>query len=136
MKIILIPLLIMAVLGACSTHHQSSVETEYKFANKLAVEGLWKEALYRWNKALANGKNNAAIYNNMAVALEKMGRFEEAATNYKKALAIAPESSTIQGNYDKLTKYLKNEDDPEVTMEKDEKDDVKKKRGKKDEESL
>jgi Flp pilus assembly protein TadD len=109
-KKILIPILILTVIGACSTR-KSVVNTELSFANKLAKEGLWKEAHYRWKRVLAEGKDTAALHNNIAIALEKMGRFEEAKAEYKKALAIAPNNPTIQGNLKKLMKYLKNEDD-------------------------
>ncbi|MCP5050040.1 MAG: tetratricopeptide repeat protein [bacterium] len=110
MKIILIPLLIAAVLGACSSN-KGVVKTELEFGNKLAKEGLWKEAHYRWTKVLENGKETGSIYNNIAIALENMGKFDEAEAAYKKALSLEPNNPTIQGNYDKFQKYLRNEDD-------------------------
>lgn len=132
MKKIIIPLFILAILGACSAN-KAAVETEYKFANRLAAEGLFKEALMRWEKLLKEGKENAAIHNNIAVALEKMGRFDEAEASYKKALAISPNNPTIQNNYDKLKKYLKNEDEPEDPKDKTKDEDKKNKDEKEDE---
>lgn len=111
-KRILILLMVLAVLGACSAKKRA-VQTEFSFANKLAKQGLWKEAHYRWKQVLADGKKTAAVYNNIAIALEKMGEFEEAEAAYKKALQLAPNNSTVKSNYEKLQKYLKGEDDEE-----------------------
>jgi Flp pilus assembly protein TadD len=105
LKTIVIIMILVVVLGGCSA--KKVYKSEFDFANKMAQEGLWKEAHYRWKIILAGGKESAAIYNNIAVALEHMGRFEEAEESYKKALEISPNNSTIQGNYDKLKKLLK-----------------------------
>ena len=110
MKKLLIPLLIIAVFGACSSRGKM-IQTEFQFANNLAKQGLWKEAMYRWQKVLDQGKESATIYNNMAIALEKMGKFDEAQEKYKKALKIAPNNPTVKSNFNKLKKYLRNEDD-------------------------
>jgi len=81
---------------------------EFDFANNIAQEGLWKEAYYRWQKALDNNEavNKAIIYNNMAIALERMGRLKEAEETYKKALKIKPGDSYIKANLAKLKKIL------------------------------
>ena len=107
MKILMISLIIIVFLigGGCSA--RKAYKSEFDFANKLGQEGLWKEAHYRWQKILADGKESAALYNNIAVALEEMGRFEEAEEAYNKALKLAPNNSTILGNYDRLKKLLK-----------------------------
>ncbi len=125
---ILIPLLlIVAVLGACSAK-KSDVHTEFTFANKMAKEGLWKEAHYRWKKVLTEGKPSAALYNNIAIALEKMGRFDEAEAAYKKALSLAPGNSTVKANLEKLKKYLRNEDDDKDDDEKRDKNEKRKRK--------
>jgi Tfp pilus assembly protein PilF len=115
---VLISIVTIIIVGfvGCSPVSRAS-RSEFDFANKLAKDGLWKEALYRWEKTLKQGKSSAAVYNNMAVALEEMGRFEEAEKSYRKALSISPNNSTIQGNYDRLKKILK----PKADNEKKEK---------------
>lgn len=121
--------MVIAVIGACSARKRT-VQTEFAFANNLAKQGLWKEAHYRWKRVLAEGKESAAVYNNIAIALEKMGKFEEAEAAYKKALQIAPNNSTVKNNYDKLQKYLKGEDEPDDNEKgkKRKKDETKKRR--------
>ena len=108
MKLVIIPILIAGIfiVGACST--RSVPKTEFEFANKLAQDDLWKEAQYRWNQLLEKGKESAALYNNIAVAFEKMGEFEEAEKAYQKAMKLSPNNSTIKNNYNKLYyHYLK-----------------------------
>ena len=51
---------------------------------------------------LSKGKKTAAIFNNMAVALENMGKLDMAEKMYKKALELSPNHPQIQSNYDKL----------------------------------
>lgn len=106
-KLTVLIILIIAVFIGCSA--KKPVMSEFSFANKLAQQGLWKEAHYRWKKVLAAGKESAAVYNNIAVALEHLGRFEEAEEAYKKALEISPNNSSIDSNYKKLKKVLSGE---------------------------
>jgi len=92
------------LLYSCSANKYRS---ELEFGNKLAQNGLWQEAYYRWHKYLEKGNNTAAVLNNIAVALEQMGKYEEAAKEYERALKLAPKNSTISSNYKALKKYLK-----------------------------
>lgn len=82
-------------------------KSEFDFANKLAQQELWKEAFMRWERALAKGEDNAAIHNNMAVALEQMGKRDEADKEYQKALKLSPGNSRIKGNYERFKTDLK-----------------------------
>ncbi len=105
MKKLTIPIiLIIAVFIGCSA--KKPIMSEFSFANKLARQGLWKEAHYRWEKVLAAGNDSAAVYNNIAIALEHMGRFDEAEQAYKKALKKSPNNSSIESNYKKFKKML------------------------------
>ena len=85
---------------------KNKYNSELDFANKLAKDGLWKEAHIRWQKIVDSGKKSATLYNNIAIALEKMGKPKEAEKAYKKALALSPNNSKIISNYDKLKKIL------------------------------
>ncbi len=104
MKIFIPLLLIFVLFNFCSTN---KFKSEFDFANKLAKNGLWKEAHFRWTKSLSEEKDNASVHNNIAVALEQMKKYEEAEIEYKKALKLAPDNKFILSNYNKLKKNLK-----------------------------
>ncbi len=67
---------------------------------------LWKEALNRWKKELNDGNKSAAVYNNIAIAYEKMGKFDLALKYYNKALKIEPSNEYVKTNLLKLEKNM------------------------------
>jgi tetratricopeptide (TPR) repeat protein len=103
--------MVILLLNVCSGHRGQS---EFTFANKLAQQGLWKEAYIRWKKVLDSGQDSAALHNNMAIALEKMGKIEEAEKEYQNALKLSPSNQYIQRNLDRL----KNKPEPKKDKEK------------------
>jgi len=96
----------VSLLAGCSANR---MQTEYKFGNKLAKIGLWKEAHYRWTRALREGKDTAAVHNNIGIALEFQNRLDEAEKEYKKALELDPDNQYIKRNLTRL-KRRKNPD--------------------------
>ncbi|MCK4762249.1 MAG: tetratricopeptide repeat protein [Candidatus Aminicenantes bacterium] len=102
---ILLLVSVSIALSFCSAR-KNYFKSEVDFANKLAAQGMWKEAYFRWQKALSRGKESALIHNNMAVALEKMEKFKEAEDAYKKALKLSPGNALIKKNYEKLKRIL------------------------------
>ncbi len=99
MKHILILIGTIFVLVSC---HPNNFKSEFDFANKLAQQGLWKEAHFRWEKAVTQEKETAAIHNNLAIYYEKIGKPEKAETAYKKALKLEPQNKYILSNYKKF----------------------------------
>jgi tetratricopeptide (TPR) repeat protein len=99
-KIIILTISVVLFAGCAVNRYRS----DFEFANKLAAEGLWKEAYYRWQKALTTQSGSAALHNNMAVALEGLDRLPEAEQEYQQALKLAPGNTLIQGNYDRFKK--------------------------------
>ena len=61
---------------------------------------MWKEALYRWKRAVEIDPTYAAAFNNLAIAYEHEGKFEEARKAYEKAVEMEPHNPLIQQNYD------------------------------------
>ncbi len=110
MRHLVIIICIVTLFNFCAPR---SVQTEFAFANKMAKEGLWKEAYFRWQKLLPEKTDSAALHNNMAVALEQMGKIEEAEKAYKRALKLEPGSSYIHKNYERFKDSLKKTEEPE-----------------------
>ncbi len=75
-------------------------QAQVQFGILAAQKDLWREALYRWKRAVEMDPNYAAAYNNLAIAYEHEGQFAEARKAYDKALELDPHNQQIQQNYD------------------------------------
>src|SRR4029077_7509801 len=49
---------------------KSEAKSQVEFGINVAQRGLWREAIYRWEKATELDSSYAAAYNNLAVAYE------------------------------------------------------------------
>lgn len=70
------------------------------FGIRVAQNGLWKEATYRWEKAVELDPTYAAAWNNLAIGYEQQGNFTEAEKAYEKAVTLDPDNVMIRQNYD------------------------------------
>ena len=93
----LVLLLFLASGGALA---EESAQRQIDFGLKVAQKGLWQEARFRFERAAQADPQSAAAFNNLAVALEQMGEFDEARKAYEKALELKPGDLYIQQNYD------------------------------------
>jgi Tfp pilus assembly protein PilF len=74
--------------------------SQVQFGIDVAQKGLWKEALYRWEKAVELDPQYAAAFNNLAVAYEHEGLIEKARKAYDRALELDPKNASIRQNYE------------------------------------
>jgi Flp pilus assembly protein TadD len=79
---------------------RSDAKSQVEFGIAVAQKGLWKEALYRWERAIQLDPTYAAAYNNLAIAYEQTGEFDKALKAYEKAVEIEPDNLLIRQNYD------------------------------------
>jgi Tfp pilus assembly protein PilF len=79
---------------------RSDAKEQVEFGIKVAQSGLWKEAAYRWEKAVQLDPTYAPAWNNLAIAYEQQGNFEKAAEAYEKAVTLDPKNLMIRQNYD------------------------------------
>lgn len=82
------------------TRRDAKVQVGFGIA--VAQKSLWREAIYRWERAIQIDPTYAAAYNNLAVAYEQEGRLAEAKTAYEKALALEPKNDVIRQNYEQF----------------------------------
>jgi Tfp pilus assembly protein PilF len=73
---------------------------QVQFGIDVAEKGLWKEAMYRWERAVEIDPQYAAAYNNLAIAYEHEGQFDKARKAYDKALELDPKNAAIRQNYE------------------------------------
>jgi tetratricopeptide (TPR) repeat protein len=92
-----------AVLAACSGYRGGGgahgLDDQLRFGVRMAQQGLWSEALFRFEKARSLDPGNPRVLNNIAVALEAAGRYEEALEAYREALRLAPGNRDLERNY-------------------------------------
>jgi len=69
------------------------------FAARMAEEGNWHEASYRWAHLSAEQPGNFKLFNNLAVSMEVLGQPERAGEHYRRALELAPDNLTIRSNF-------------------------------------
>ena len=79
---------------------QEIAKEQVAFGIEVAQLGLWKEAVYRWSRAVELDPKSARARNNLAVAHEQMGEFDEANQQYEKALELEPNNIYIRQNYE------------------------------------
>jgi Tfp pilus assembly protein PilF len=92
--------LALSAIPAQAGGPRKQAEAQVQFGIDVAQKGLWKEALYRWEKAVEIDPTYAAAYNDLAVAYEHEGLFDKARQAYTKALELDPTNVSIKQNYD------------------------------------
>ena len=79
---------------------RNDAKAQVDFGISVAQRGLWREAIYRWEKAVEIDPTYAAAFNDLAVAYEHEGQLDKARQSYEKALAIEPNNAQIKQNYE------------------------------------
>ena len=93
-------LLAVTVAAPAYADRRSDAKQQVEFGISVAQKGLWKEAAFRWEKAVEIDPSYAAAWNNLGIAYEQQGQFDEAKKAYDKAIKLDPNNEMIQQNYD------------------------------------
>ena len=80
------------------------MNNQLRFGILAAEKDLWDEAIFRWKKVILSDPNSAAAHNNLGVAYEKKGFWEEAKKEYETALKLSPGNNYIKTNYQNFKK--------------------------------
>ena len=83
-----------------SADRRADARSQVDFGIELAQKGLWKEAEFRWEKAVELDPTYGPAWNNLGIAYEQQGKFAEAKKAYDKAMAIDPKNNFIRQNFD------------------------------------
>src|SRR6187549_3271173 len=79
---------------------RSDAKKQVEFGISVAQRGLWREAIYRWERAAQIDPSYAPAHNNLAIAYEHEGELEKARVAYEKALELQPNNAYIRQNYE------------------------------------
>jgi Flp pilus assembly protein TadD len=97
-------LTILLLLGASATplaaDARSDAKKQVQFGIAVAQRGLWREAIYRWERAVQIDPKYAEALNDLAIAYEHEGDLEKARVAYEKALELEPNNALIKQNYE------------------------------------
>jgi len=93
-------LLLSAVASPAYADARTEAKAQVEFGINVAQRGLWREAIYRWEKAIEIDPTYAAAWNDLAVAYEHEGQLDKARQAYDKALALEPNNTQIKQNYE------------------------------------
>jgi Flp pilus assembly protein TadD len=93
-------LLLLALAVPAAAQDRGQAREQVEFGIRVAQQGLWREAIYRWERAAELDPTYAAAHNNLAIAYEHEGQLEQARAAYERALAIEPGNQYIRQNYE------------------------------------
>jgi Tfp pilus assembly protein PilF len=93
-------LLLTALTGVAYADARSDAKAHVEFGIAVAQRGLWKEALYRWERATQIDPTYAAAFNNLAVGYEHEGMLDKAAEAYERALKLEPNNALVRQNFE------------------------------------
>jgi Flp pilus assembly protein TadD len=91
---------LLSVACAAATDDRGAAKEQVEFGIKVAQNGLWREALYRWERAVELDPSYAQAWSNLAIAYEHAGRFDDARKAYETAIKLDPKNMMIRQNYD------------------------------------
>ena len=104
----MMPTLALIVFASACSHHQdlTKPQAQDNFGVQMARMNLWREALFRFQRAVEINPSDAMAHNNLAVAWEANGDFEKARKEYLEALKLDRANQYIQKNYSRFVEFL------------------------------
>jgi hypothetical protein len=98
--------LMLALVAGCSHRVDLTRESaQIDVGVDAAKMNLWREALFRFQRAVQIDPTDAMAHNNLAVAYEGTGDFEKARVNYIEALRLDKGNEYIQKNFSRFTEF-------------------------------
>jgi Flp pilus assembly protein TadD len=97
---ILLVVIAVAIASPSFADPRTEAKAQVAFGINVAQRGLWREAIYRWERAAQIDPTYAAAHNNLAIAYEHEGELDKARAAYEKALELEPNNTFIKQNYE------------------------------------
>ena len=99
-RLLSVVVLVTALGGVAFADARTDAKAQVEFGIAVAQRGLWKEAIYRWERATQIDPTYAAAFNNLAVAYEHEGMLDKAAEAYERALKLEPDNALVRQNFE------------------------------------
>jgi Flp pilus assembly protein TadD len=91
---------LLALPAWAAAEERGGAKEQVEFGIRVAQNGLWREAQYRWERAVELDPSYAPAWNNLAIAYEQAGRFDDARKAYETAIKLDPKNMMIRQNFD------------------------------------
>lgn len=98
--------LLIAVAGCRHNVDLAKPSTQDNFGVQMARSNLWREAMFRFQRAVQLDPQSAIAHNNLAVAYEANGDYDNAQKEYREALRLDRSNQYIQKNYSRFVEFL------------------------------
>ena len=100
-----LPVVALVLCGAATASPsfadtKSEAKSQVEFGINVAQRGLWREAIYRWQRATEIDPTYAAAFNDLAIAYEHEGQLDKARKAYEKAIELDPNNTQVRQNYE------------------------------------
>ncbi len=99
-RVVAVALLCAVVAAPVAAEQRGEAKEQVEFGIQVAQRGLWREAIYRWERAIQLDPTYAAAFNNLAIAYEHEGELDKARGAYEKAITLEPNNALVKQNYD------------------------------------
>jgi Flp pilus assembly protein TadD len=99
-RILTVLFILSAAAAPLAADARSDAKKQVEFGITVAQRGLWREAIYRWERAAQIDPKYAEALNNLAIAYEHEGDLDKARVAYEKALELEPDNALIKQNYE------------------------------------
>ncbi len=96
---------ITVAVGCASSGASGRAHAEMREGVRAAQRNYWQEALFRFQNAKALEPSDPEVLNNLAVALEALGRYDEALATYKEALKGPSKPNAVRRNYARFAEF-------------------------------
>jgi len=100
MKVLLLALLVGGLSWPAFADARKQAKEQVEFGIAVAQRGLWREAIYRWERATQLDPTYAAAHNYLAIGYEHEGGLAKARGAYEKAMELEPGNALIKQNYE------------------------------------
>ena len=100
-----VTLILVVIVSAGCASQSDPATTQEKFGVRMAKMNLWREAMFRFERAVEMNPEDAMARNNLAVAYEANGDFDNAAKAYREAMRLDRTNEYIQKNYSRFVEF-------------------------------